>query len=189
MPVTMSLPAAANGQHRRSLNDSISRLDEMIDGLSAAIPETIRDTLKETVAESVSLGVKAAVIEVLTNADLLAAMRGSVVCPSLRQRLRAAMNRASAHTTRWVRTAVSAVASRCTSTVGIVRQARTGVCLAWSARMPVLAAVGLGLAVGLVVACAPPWAGALTGFGATCMSLVAQAGLWARRTVGRMIIV
>ena len=67
---------------------------------------------------------------------------------------------------------------------------RTGVRLAWSARMPVMAAVGLGLAVGLVVACAPPWvAGAVTGFGATCMSLVVQAGLWARRTVGRMIIV
>ena len=100
MTATLSLPSAANGQHRRSLNDSISRLDEMIDGLSTAIPETIRDTLKETVAESVSLGVKAAVIEVLTNADLLAAMRGSVARPSLRQRLRAAMSRARAHTAR-----------------------------------------------------------------------------------------
>jgi hypothetical protein len=51
-------PASANGRHRRSLSDTISRLDEMIDGLSQAIPDTIRDTLKEAVAESISLGVK-----------------------------------------------------------------------------------------------------------------------------------
>ena len=45
--MTTTLAPASNGRARRSLNDSIARLDEMIDGLSEAIPETIRDTLKE----------------------------------------------------------------------------------------------------------------------------------------------
>jgi hypothetical protein len=117
-------------------------------------------------------------------------MRGSIARPGLRQRLMAAMNRARAHAAHWVRTSVNVVAGHCSSTVGVVRQVRTGVRLAWSARVPVMMAVGLGLSVGLVVACAPPWvAGAVTGFGATCMSLVVQAGLWARRTVGRRIFV
>jgi hypothetical protein len=33
------------GRQRRSLNDTIGHLDQMIDGLSEAIPGTIRDTL------------------------------------------------------------------------------------------------------------------------------------------------
>ena len=53
-----SLPTLP-GRQRRSLNDTIGRLDEMIDGLSEAIPGTIRDTLQETVGAAVGTAERA----------------------------------------------------------------------------------------------------------------------------------
>ena len=54
MTTTMNNLPTLPGRQRRSLNDTIGRLDEMIDGLSEAIPGTIRDTLQETVGTAVA---------------------------------------------------------------------------------------------------------------------------------------
>jgi hypothetical protein len=63
---------------RRSLNDTIGRLDDLIEGLSEAIPGTIRDTLQETVGAAVAEGVRTALSELLTNPDVLSLLRGAV---------------------------------------------------------------------------------------------------------------
>src|SRR5580700_8030547 len=69
------------GRQRRSLNDSIGHLDKMIDGLSEAIPGTIRDTLQETVGAAITEGVRAALLEIVTNPDVLTLLRGSLPTP------------------------------------------------------------------------------------------------------------
>ena len=71
------------GRQRRSLNDTIGRLDEMIDGLSEAIPGTIRDTLQETVGAAVAEGIRAALADILANPEVLALLRGSLAPPPL----------------------------------------------------------------------------------------------------------
>jgi hypothetical protein len=70
-----TINAPANGRPRRSLNETIGHLDQMIEGLSAAIPETIRDTLKEEVGAAVSEGVRSALTDLLTNPEVLALLR------------------------------------------------------------------------------------------------------------------
>ena len=60
------------GRQRRSLNDTIGRLDEMIDGLSEAIPGTIRDTLQETVGAAVAEGIREALADIFANSEVLA---------------------------------------------------------------------------------------------------------------------
>jgi hypothetical protein len=63
--MTTTLNAPANGRPRRTLNETIGQLDQMIEGLSTAIPETIRDTLQEHVAAAVSEGVRSALVDIL----------------------------------------------------------------------------------------------------------------------------
>src|SRR5580700_5434515 len=70
-----------SGRQRRSLNDTIGHLDQMIDGLSEAIPGTIRDTLQETVSAAITEGVRTALLEIVTNPDVLALLRGSLPTP------------------------------------------------------------------------------------------------------------
>jgi hypothetical protein len=73
--MTTTMNAPANGRPRRSLNETIGHLDQMIDGLSNAIPETIRDTLKEEVGAAVGEGVRTALTDLLTNPEVLALLR------------------------------------------------------------------------------------------------------------------
>ena len=87
MNATMTAPGMANGRQRRTLNDSITRLDEMIDGLSEAIPATIRDTLKDAIAVSIAEGVKVAVVQVLSNRELQEALHPKPRRGLLREKL------------------------------------------------------------------------------------------------------
>src|ERR1700733_4384459 len=74
MTTTNNLP----GRQRRNLNDTIGHLDQMIDGLSEAIPGTIRDTLQETVGAAITEGVRAALLEIVSNPDVVALLRSSL---------------------------------------------------------------------------------------------------------------
>ena len=176
-------PESANGRPpRRSLNDAIGRLDEMIDGLSTAIPETIRDTLKESIADAIALGVKAAVVEVLSNRALLEALHGPRRM-TLRQMLAAAVTRTRAKVARWVKRAV-------TSVLGTPQRLRERTRQVWAVRRPVIIALTIGAVVGFAAAWTPSWvAGTLLGIGTAGLSLVVQAGLWARRAVSRLALV
>src|ERR1700720_2521246 len=80
--MTATLTNNLPGRPRRNLNDSIGHLDKMIDGLSEAIPGTIRDTLQETVGAAITEGVRAALLEIVSNPDVLALLRSSLPMPS-----------------------------------------------------------------------------------------------------------
>jgi hypothetical protein len=181
MSATMTMPGCANGRPRRNLSDTIDRLDEMIDGLAEAIPATIRDTLKEAVAASVAEGVKAAVVHVLASRELAGALAAPARTPTLRQRLAAALAKARAAVTRRVRWLAQAVAPS-------PRRLRRGARLAWNLRRPLVVAAAAGAVVGFAAAWTPHWvAAALTGVGTAGLSLLVQAGLWARRSLAAIL--
>jgi hypothetical protein len=57
-------------------------------------------------------------------------------------------------------------------------------------RRPVIIALAIGAVVGFGAAWTPSWvAGTLMGIATAGLSLVVQAGLWARRTAGRLLAV
>lgn len=190
-----AMTPAANGRARRSLNDTIARLDDMIDGLSAAIPDTIRDTLKESLGtalgEAIAEGVKAAVVEVLSNPALLAAVRGPNQQPksvTLRERMRRAVGRTCQAATGWLRSIVRKLAN-----VRQVLSRRTADCRmvlghARQYRRPLIVSALVGLTVCGVAGLAPGWVGAvLSGIGGALTAAAVQAGLWFRRALQAVI--
>ena len=188
--MSTTLSPASNGRARRSLNDSITRLDEMIDGLSEAIPETIRNTLKEALgaalAAAVADGVKVAVVQVFADPAFVAALRGPSRPRSatLRDRVRRAMNQARQQAARWV----TAVGARLTSGAHALAARVTGLKavgrFVWAARTPVLVAVGVGLVVTALALVSPTWVGTvLSGIGGAATAAAVQGWLWVRRAV------
>lgn len=186
---------ASNGRARRSLNESIARLDDMIDGLSDAIPETIRETLKEALgtalAAAVADGVKAAVVQVLGDPAFLAALRGPTRPRSaiLRDRVRRAIHRARRAAARWV----AAVGT--TLTAGTRDLAARAIALkavgrfVWAARKPLLVAIAAGLVVTAIALVSPTWVGTvLSGICGAVTAAAVQGWLWVRRAVRPLLV-
>jgi Flp pilus assembly protein TadB len=176
------------------LNDSIAKLDEILDGLSQAIPATIRDTLRESVAAAVTEGVRIALVEIFTSGDLLNLMHGLVpspapalipadpVGPSLKDRIGATLSRAG----RWVgtrlrgltRLVASGLGSAHGRVVGLMQRCR----LLWTLRRPLAVAAGVGCAAAVVALVAPNWlVAAVSGVGGAVGALGTQLWLWTRR--------
>lgn len=182
--------AASNGRARRSLNDSIARLDEMIDGLSEAIPETIRDTLKEALgaalAAAVADGVTAAVVHALRDPAFQAALRGPArpKAATLRDRVRRFVGRARRAMVTWVSTAAARVFAAARAVAGkAVRLRGVGKAL-WAARTPVLVTVAAGLVVTVLAVLAPHWvASVASGIGGAVTAAAVQGWLWVRRSI------
>jgi hypothetical protein len=196
---TTSTPAVANGRQRRSLNDSIARLDQILDGLAEAIPETISQTLRASVGAAVSEGVRAALVEIVTSPDVQALLRGVVPTPTTgpaadgppppdappapppaggpglaRRLLDGARDTAGA-----LGAAVAGGARRCRDALATARD-RAG--RLWPYRQALLVALGVGAAAAALALVAPGWpAAVLSGVGGACASVAVQLGLWARR--------
>src|SRR3954467_4722074 len=71
----MSTKTNANGQERKSLASQIDRLDQILDTLSVGLNEAVATAVQEVVGTAVTAAVQAAVIEVLTNPELLQRLR------------------------------------------------------------------------------------------------------------------
>jgi len=184
MSVTMT--PSANGRSRRSLNESIVRLDEMIDGLSEAIPATIRDTLKESIAEAITEGVKAAVVEVLTNPALQAKVGEPIrtKSPPLRDLVRQLVSRARQVTARGSELVGQTVSAARQSVTKRIKLVGSLVGRAKALRIPALIAVGAGMAAVAVAAIAPNWVGTvLSGVGGMVTAASVQGWLWVRRAI------
>jgi hypothetical protein len=188
--MTTTLAPASNGRARRSLNDSIARLDEMIDGLSEAIPETIRDTLKEALgaalASAVADGVKAAVVQVMGGPAFLAALRGPARPRSatLRDRVRRLVAQARQATACWVTTIGARLDCNARAVVDRVTGLRAMGRSLWAARKPALVTIAVGLAATTLAVLAPNWVGtALSGIGGAVTAAAVQGWLWVRRAV------
>jgi hypothetical protein len=99
----------------------------------------------------------------------------------LRENLARAVSAMRGHTARWVQTALRIA-------IGVPRHIRQRAGLLWAFRRPLMVAMGVGMLVGFAVAWTPSWVSAtLTGVGTACLSLVVQAGLWARRSMSAIL--
>jgi hypothetical protein len=193
------------GRQRRSLNDSIGHLDQMIDGLSQAIPDTIRDTLQETVGAAITEGVRAALLEIVSNPDVLALLRNSLPTPAplavpvtasqpgVVRRLLASTGAGIVHAVRWSLGLMQAVvrnATQCASTaLNKLAELRERLRSLRHARRPLLLAVVVGALVATITLVAPSWVAAmLSGLGGAGVTLAVQAGLWLRQHLGSLLV-
>src|SRR3954466_223156 len=110
--MTMSTKTTANGQERKTLASQLDRLDAILDALGVGLNEAVATAVQDVVGTAVTAAVQAAVIEVLTNPELLERLRPATQtepAPSLFGRLArkarglcgwlAGMARAAWHTT------------------------------------------------------------------------------------------
>jgi hypothetical protein len=202
MTTTNNLP----GRQRRNLNDTIGHLDQMIDGLSEAIPGTIRDTLQETVGAAITEGVRAALLEIVTNPDVLALFRSSLPSPAplavpivpdvmAVSLLRTLLTKACSSVVtvaRWSKRQVLAVtrtvaegASTVLNKLAALRQRLRGL---RHARRPLMLAFAVGGLAVVVTLVAPTWVAAIvSGLGGAGVTLAVQAGLWLRQHLGALL--
>jgi hypothetical protein len=192
------------GRQRRSLNDSIGHLDQMIDGLAEAIPGTIKDTLQETVGAAITEGVRAALLEIVSNPDVLALLRSSLptlpplavpIAPqaSLLRTLLTKVCSAVGTVARWFKNGVVAVATAvadCTSTVlNKLAALRQRLHSLRHARRPLLLAFVVGGLAVVITLVAPTWVAAIvSGLGGAGVTLAVQAGLWLRQHLGNLLV-
>jgi hypothetical protein len=195
------------GRQRRSLNDSIGHLDQMIDGLSEAIPGTIRDTLQETVGAAITEGIRAALLEIVTNPEVLALLRSSLPTPpplavpitsgipqpGIVHRLLARTGAGIVEAVRWSTTLMRAGAKNVTqgalTALNKLAEVRERLRSLRHARRPLLLAVAVGALVATVTLVAPSWVAAmLSGLGGAGVTLAVQAGLWLRQHLGSLLV-
>ena len=180
----MSEATVTNGRPRRSLNDSIGRwtTDRWPE---RGHPKRIRDTLTEAVSMAVAEGVKTALVEVLTNPQVmtrLASNRPSKQVPTLAERMRSIMQQATQAAARWVRSAAQKVGVVATVAAASLVQSRFGLRLLWSWRKPLAVAATIGVAVSLLTLAAPGWmAAVMSGIGGAAVTVVVQSKIWVRR--------
>ena len=73
----MSITMSRNGQPRKQLADQLDRLDDILDCLGDGLTGAVAEAMKAGTA----LAVKGALLEILTNPELLAALRGVMPTP------------------------------------------------------------------------------------------------------------
>jgi hypothetical protein len=194
---TPKTASTSNGR-RPTLSDSIARLDQILDGLGEAIPQTIRDTLRESVAAAVAEGVRAALVEVLSGEAVQSLLRGALSAAStpaaapplsLGQQLMAQARSAFATVRAWVGGTLRRVAG---GLAAVGRTIRDGVKAAsdwlgfggrWLRVRPVLALVG-SAAAALTVSASGWWRTIRSGMAAVGAGGVALARWLFQRLTG-----
>ena len=199
--MTTTMNAPPNGRQRRSLNETIGHLDQLIDGLSSAIPETIRDTLKEEVGAAVSEGVRTALTDILTNPEVLALLRHTLapeplmavpvtptrppLFPGVLGTLLGATRAAGTWAWQQLKRAGGAVAGLACRVAHKLVALRQQLQALRQVRKPLLLALAIGGLAAAVALFAPHWVAAtLSGLGGLCATLTVQLGLWLRRSLG-----
>jgi hypothetical protein len=188
---TMTATMLPNGKVRKSLAEQIDRLDTILDGLAEGLSGAVADAIRETVGRAVQEAVQAVMTELLTNPAILARLQGGMASPSAVQPAqpdRAAQ--VSSQVRAWASAGWTKVRQACSATMRLLGRAVSAVQqqarLAWVFRMPLLVAVGAGLATGTLAFIAGPWiaatAGSLAGFTTTT---AVQLGLTLRRPLAR----
>jgi hypothetical protein len=180
------------------LNDSIARMDKMIDGLSEAIPGTIRETLQESVGVAITEGVRAALVEILSSPEVLAVLRSPAAPASNSDKptaprflfvrsVLASVGSGVSKAAQWCKDKVQAAASAAMQAsfraVAAVANLRQRLRALWPVHKPILIALVIGGLAATAALFAPNWlAATLSGLGGACVSLAVQVGLWFRQS-------
>ena len=195
---------APNGRHayptsptsRRTLNDSIARLDDILDGLGEAIPATIHQALRDSVGAAVAEGVKAALVEVMTNPQFAAKLQPPTTAPakpSFLARLGEKVIAAFTRVKNWIAPQAAVLRDNARESVGKIRETGNGLLrrLRWIAgcRQAVGLAVLIGFCLASVAYLSPPtFAGLIAGIAGTLSALGIQFALWVRRNVSKVMV-
>src|SRR5262249_17673802 len=149
-----------DGKVRKTLGEQIDTLSSILDGLSENLNEAVADAVREATGAAVEQAVHKALLEALTSPDLLTLLGGLArpaaspappppppppaavpVAEDARPGLRARL----AATCTWAGRQARAAGAGCRQTLGAVKAGLLGL---WNLRTRLLAAVGIGAAVG-----------------------------------------
>ena len=187
------MTTTANGrQPRKQLSDQLDRMDGILDLLADGLPQAVADACREGARQAV----KDAVLELLANPDLRAALSGLArptplpalveqppPKPSLWARLKEKVAAISRRVAAGLGELAAAVRTETRSLAPAVSAAGRGLALAWRCRLPLLVALGVGLAVAVLSYLAPhAVSAAVSGVGGMFTAVGVAGGLWVRRT-------
>jgi hypothetical protein len=175
-----------NGSVRKTLASQLDRLDSILDGLSENLNQAVADAVqgavelavRQAVGQAVKEAVQAVLAEVLTNADLLATVRGILpvtpppdVTIDPPERPRGLFRRACDGVKAGVAAAGTACAAVAGQAAGVKAVAGAGWQLARKFKGRLMVACGIGVAAGAATLWAAPWLGvaaaSVVGFFAT----------------------
>jgi hypothetical protein len=191
----MSTATLTNGRPRKQLADQLDRLDAQMDRADAildALSEGLNGAVADAAKEGTRAAVKGAIIELLTDPDLRAALHkasapAAAQTPSAWARLREQARRLAAKARAVGVAAAATVAARAPAVRRGLAAAGGYAKLAWQVKKVVLVGLGVGAAVAAVSYLGGhQLAAALSGVGAAVTTVAVRAGLWVRRTLGRL---
>ena len=173
-----------NGKTRKTLASQLDRLDSILDGLSEGLNGAVADAVREATGAAVEQAVHKALLEVLTNPDVLALLAGAAPPrqpasaradgaerPGLRGRLATAKA--------WAAGRARAARTVCHRALGGVKAGLLGL---WRLRRQLLTAVSVGATVGLAAYLAGPWLSAVAGgLAGGMLSRLGRARDWLQR--------
>jgi hypothetical protein len=196
---TTNRPLSNGNAQRKSLSSQLDRLDSILDGLDGALSGAITDAVKDAVSTAVAETVRATLIEIVSNPQVISLLRGvvpSIVQPTGQQEAQAP--RASEPTPhgptrrgvtsawRWATAKLRAtrqatVLSARQAVHGLVRTWRRANAV-WQLKRPLFVALLIGFVAGMVSYASSPWvAGIVSGVSTTGAVLGMQLALFARR--------
>jgi hypothetical protein len=181
-----------NGKPRKQLSDQLDRLDEQLARQDAVI-DALADGLNQAVGDAAKAGVReavqAAVVELLTNIELRAALHKATAPPVATRPT--VWDRLKAFGKKVVEKGKAAAAAIRGSVAGkaVVLKAAAAVAagplsVVWKLRKGLAVGLGFGAVVTAVaVVAGKPIASALSGLAATVAALAVQVAVWVRGTV------
>jgi hypothetical protein len=185
-----------NGKPRKQLADELDRMTAQLDRADAildALSEGLNGAVADATRDGTRTAVKEAVIELLTDPDLRTALHKAsappaAARPSAWARLRERA-RQLAGTARAAGLAAGAtLAARAPAVRRGLAAAGAYAKLAWRVKKVVLVGLGVGAGVAAVSYLGGHHlAAALSGVGAAVTTVAVRAGLWVRRTLGRLV--
>ena len=182
--MTNATTAGFNGKApRKTLADQLDRLDAIIDALAAGLNETVADVVRQAVTAAVQQALEGLAQAALSNPDLLRRLTEQFAPPAAAPQ---AAHEAGPSHPGPARRALSRAGPWLKGCKVWARwgwqSARRRLGLAWHFRGQLLAALGAGLAAGLLaLAAGPAVAAVLSGAGGVATALLVMGGIAVRR--------
>jgi hypothetical protein len=184
---------------RKTLASQIDRLDSMLDGLADGLTEAVADAVKIAVTSAAREAMQAALVEVLTNQELIARLNNNRPQPEVTP-ARPTFGDRLASIVQRVRTALNSLRSTVVTrgrqfrgwAGGLWQRTVQRLVALWQKRQAVtrhkrqlLLATGVGTAVAVGAWLAGPWLSVIvSGIGGFCTTLAVQGWLWLRKAFG-----
>jgi hypothetical protein len=181
--MTNATTAGFNGKApRKTLADQLDRLDAIIDALAAGLNETVADVVRQAVTAAVQQTLEGLAQAALSNPDLLRRLTEQFAPPAAPQAAHEAGPSRPGLARRALTQAWCWLKGRATWARQGWQSARRRLGLAWRFRGQLLAALGAGLAAGvLALAAGPGVAAVLSGAGGVAAALLVMGGIAVRR--------